>query len=260
MTVQRPTGYARSRPGHPRYSAPSWAAAGKTLIPIGQIPPFRRVWAQVQTKDQGQSSACVPTTWAMVTEISLHRMGFNPPPLSPDFLYSLVNGGSDSGSSPGDVIDILAGTGVCPASFVPRGTLAPAGYSAEAMTAAFNYRLAGTVRPMTFEELVNALWDGWVGGLDVCTDDGRGFGLDSRGVAAFSSGPTDHEIFVGEAYNILDDGTRVVRCRNPWGPEWGVNGSGWITEQHVEAAGEVHVAISALAPLTSTDNPPLSLG
>jgi hypothetical protein len=254
----RPTGWKPSRPGHPRLGAQTWTGAvesmGGRLIPVSQIKPFSRVWRQVPNLDQTQSNECVPTTWTMVLWVALVRMGLNPPPLSPDYVYTWVNGGRDDGSAPGDVIDAMVTHGVAPASFVPHPTLGPPGFSDAARSAALAYRLSAHVRITTWEEAVNAAYFGWCGGIDVRAGDG--FVTDSRGVATVLPGDNNHEVFFGEAYAILSDGTPVLRGRNPWGPSWGVGGSCWLTPKHFERANEVHACTAAAVLASDPGLPP----
>lgn len=237
----RPTGFKPTPKGHPKFGAPTLSEkfkdAGLRLKPLDQIQPFNYVRPDVPNLNQGQTNECVPTTWTMVVWVWLVKMGFNPPPLSPAFLYSWINGGMDGGSSPGDAITTLQLHGVAPASLVPPNIMGPAGYNSQARAAALSYRLGPCVRIKTMQELVNGMLLGLVGGLDVHAD--SRFVPDGRGIFPVLDGENNHEVFVGEAF-AWEDGRPVVRARNPWGVR------GYLTEAHVERSQEIDLATGAV--------------
>lgn len=257
----RPTGYRPTPSDHPAYRARSFTevheSAGGTIKPLATIAPFRRVWSQVPILPQGNSNSCLPHSWSMAVDISLAESNLYRGPSSAWFLYSLINNGTDEGSSPGDAITALMTHGICPDTMVPRGTLGPPGYSAEAMAAASDCRLVDHALITTWEEAVNAAYFGWALCFDIDAGDGnQQIETDPRGVCSFFPGQTDHEIMAGEQYNILSDGTPVLGGRNPWGPDWGVKGRCWFTDQHRSGANEVRAIRAVAVSLTTPSMPP----
>ena len=218
---------------------PTWESTGLPTLALKDIPPFKRHWDSVPILDQNGKGACLPHAWTAATMIARAISGAPYVPLSPWFLYSLINHGQDSGSNAGDACQALTETGICAADLVPYGTIGPAGYNEAAKTAAARFKLRpdGAVSIQGFEQAVSAAYYGWCVCFDLCA--GGGFDVDSDGVCAFLGGGNNHEVMAGEEFAMIGGQPRIGG-RNSWGTRWGVNGRCLWTPQHLDGSQETY--------------------
>lgn len=254
-----PTGVRRwltafpSPPDHPLRSSPTWTQAGLPLLSYAEMGDFARVWSVVPILDQEESSACLPHAFAEAMMIARAVSGAPYIPLSPWFLYSLINGGVDLGSNPGDAVTALMQYGIAPASLVTPGTLGPPGINKAATTAATRFKMRKQVRITTMLEAVNAAWFGWAIPFDINAD---GLNTSPNGVATYTPGGSNHEVLAGEQFRLDPKLGPLLGGRNSWGTAFGVNGRCWWTTRHIENSMETHAIQSAYDDPQDADMPP----
>ncbi len=241
--------------GHLMKALPTWAGAGFPTIPRSDWRLFSRPWASVPMLDQDGRGACLPHAWAEAVMIARAISGAPHVDLSPWFLYSLINGGSDDGSNAGDALQALTTTGIAPVSDVPYGIIRPAGYSQAAMKAAARFKLTDAVAINGFDQAVSAALMGWT----VCFDcqAGGGFDVDRDGVCAYLGRRTNHEVMAGEAVARLASGQYVLGGRNSWGTSWGMLGRCYWTEDHLNNSQETYAVRFVADDPQDPDMPPV---
>jgi len=181
---------------------------------------------------------CLPHAWttAMMLARAVSGAGFTK--LSPWFLYSLINGGRDAGSNAGDAYQALTTTGICPDALVPYATIRPAGYNADAKTAAARFKIQTAYQIQGFEQAVIAAALGY--GITFDLHAGMGFDVDSSGICAYCYGlGNNHEVFAGEQYALIN-GKPYIGGRNSWGTQWGVQGRCYWQPKHLDNSDETY--------------------
>lgn len=221
---------------HAIMALPGWeAATGITPIPRADWPNicFENKHTSVPILDQNGHGACVGYAATSIAMILCDRMGFTYELLSADFLYTLINGGFDAGANGGDAIQKMQEVGIAPARLVPGRPIRPAGYSAEARTAAAAYRLRldGAIPLGTFDEVVTAVRFGWQILFDVQASGAYNTGPD--GTVRYCGRFTNHEQSAGEGLRMVN-GDMQVLGRNSWNTVWGQDGFGWYQRSHFE--------------------------
>jgi hypothetical protein len=148
--------------------------------------------------DQRQCNGCTGFSSAMAISKARALAGQPPKKLSGAYLYSLINGGRDSGSNIGDALDAAQKYGVCEEAIcdIHKGydvIYRKATKQFDADAARFKVEPVQCVRIESAEEAVTALLRGGI--LEFAVRAGGSFGrLDDEGVSAFSSGFSNHAV------------------------------------------------------------------
>lgn len=234
------------------------AAGDLPDIKISDILPFKNIRHDVPILDQGSQAACLPHAWVTAFMIARAVSGAPPLPLSPWFLYTLINHDEDSGSNAGEAYNALMNIGVCPDNLVPHGTIRPYGYSDQAKDCASRFRLRKAFRIHGFEQAVIAASLGY--GITFDIHVGDNLTVNSDGVARYEKGETNHEVFAGEGYVIIN-GKPYLDGRNSWGTTWGVHGRCYWQESHLNDSQETYALEAVYDDPQDTEMPaPCNVG
>ncbi len=225
--------------GHPMMALPGWESTGLPSLKLSDIPEFDRRRMTVPILDQDGKGACLPHAFASAMMIARETSGAPYVPLSPWFLYTLIDNGVDKGSNAGDAIAALTKYGICENDKVPYGSVGLTAYPDALMAnaARFKLRVDGCVKIAGFEQAVCAAYFDWC----VCFDlqAGNGFDADSDGVVPYLGPDTNHEPLAGERYKLIDGQPRLGG-RNSWGTTWGDKGFCYWTPEHLDNAQEMY--------------------
>lgn len=141
------------------------------------------------------------------------------------FLYSLINGGRDQGSSLESGLKALQKTGVCEASTVTWDMIYPRMQPANAKTEAaehLGYKCYAVQSRQGFRTAVAAGFP-----VIVAVHAGRNFQRLSNGIAGVDNGPGNHAVHVDDI--SLIDGKECYDMQNSWNLSYGENGRAWLT-------------------------------
>lgn len=232
--VKRYLGKNETPSDHLMMALPTFASRGFPLIKLKDLPLFDRVYKQIPIMDQGSIGSCLPHAWATACMLARATSGAPFVPLSPNFLYSLINRGIDQGSNSGDAITALATIGIAPQTSTPDDIFKP---TIEAKVQANRFKLRDVVKLENFEEAANAAYYGW--GICLGIRISSAFSVDSRSICTYIPGNNNHEVFCGEQLTIID-GKYYLGGRNSWGTKWGLNGRCFWSQAHVDNSQDIH--------------------
>ncbi len=212
---------------HPRYAIPAHHAAGHLPASVDLMPECPSVY------DQGSLGSCTGNALAALFQFLLMKEGqpsFVPSRLMIYWGERAMEGtkGQDAGANGDDGITFLATKGACPETTWPYDPYKFAQMpSPRAWAEAYHHRLAG---PMTIDNSDPiAIKSCLAIGLPIA------FGFtaypDLEGEKTATTGhlplPTAEELPIG-GHEVLmvgyDDATGLFKCRNSWGPGWGLRG------------------------------------
>ena len=208
---------------------------------VANIPEsmFRDFTAEtiIPIADQNGRGACVcfATVCAMLKLMAM--MGLPVPPLSQWFLYSMVNGGVDAGSSIGDGMQAAVTVGVPEDKYATYGQIRPKGISQAAMSAPkWQFEGVESLGSGNADEIIQYVAERGVLVLDVRA--GNWFDTDSNGSVAFGRGMTNHAVAVGGGLRKFN-GEWQPLVTNSWATTWGQKGRGWLTQNHLKNTQDV---------------------
>ena len=226
----------RTPDNHKMMALPSLEATGITPFTRDQIKGllFEQRRPDVPILDQNGQGACV--AYAHTTAAMLLRASTNAPyvALSPNWLYTEINGGFDGGANAGDAINTLSTLGIATAATVPGRPIRPKGVSTAAVTEAARFKLGGYVKLASIEEVWTAIYMRKPVTLDVAA--GARYNTDSTGTIAYLGRGTNHEQCAFGGLRLGADGRIQFLDINSWNTTWGQNGTGWLTEDHITAS------------------------
>jgi len=197
--------------------------------------------------DQGRIGSC--TTWAIVYGMMgwfAKRSGHSGAPFAPMYAYSQVNGGSDNGSSPVDVLDLLSTQGADSKADYPHPSTDWKHHpnSAERASAAKN-KIAGYVSVFGYETPTAA---GRAAALKAQLAAGRPVALGIEVYSTFQNATLAHPVVRGAdirgkdygGHEILAVGynTTGVQIMNSWGTGWGKHGYATLDWKYLAKEGE----------------------
>lgn len=230
---------------------PTFADRGFPLIKLADLPLFDRVYKEIPILDQGHLGSCLPNAWSTACMLSRATSGAPFVPLSPNFLYSLINRGIDQGSNSADAITALATIGIAPQTATPDDIYKP---TVEAKTQAARFKLRDVIKLENFEEAANAAYYGW--GVCLGMRITSAFAVDSNtGICTYIPGNDNHEVFVGEQLRVID-GKFYLGSRFSWGVKWGLNGRCFLSQAHIDNSSDIHAIRYMYDDPNDTELPP----
>lgn len=171
-------GYAAS--GNPMFDIKDWRE-------VNRRPMFGPDWIL----DQNGFGSCVANGWTGALERSIYLKTGIITRLSPGFLYSLVNGGSDNGAVISDGGPALQNTGTCLFTTVGQKPIYTRQMPAAAKTEAQRFRVAQVFHCASWAEVCSAVQAGYVPVYGYMV--GNNFmHIDANGVAGHDRGPGNH--------------------------------------------------------------------
>jgi hypothetical protein len=211
-------------------------------------------------RNQGSYGSCQGFASAWALGRARVRRGLDRVNLSGAYLYSLVNGGRDVGSTLDSGMEAITRYGVALESTVPVNGVFRNRYNtsvADAEAARFKGFECYAVRSEL--DLFSALALGFDCIVAVHADNGFN-SLDGRGVARGGSGPGNHAVGADE---LWFDGELIASGVNSWGLSYGDQGRMGLTwKQHFQHTTRYHpfYAIRSTLDDPSGTNPPVAAG
>lgn len=176
-----------------------------------------------KARNQGAEGTCVAFASTAVKESQEPNNGY----LSPRFIYDRV-GLPTGGAYMRDAMKILTDIGVCPEECQPYTPNLKTQPSSDALDRAKPNKIKGYARLLTLPEMKLCLvqngcfaisvkiTDKWKNALNGIIEDSGNF-IGGHAI-----------VFVG-----YDDTTKLVKFRNSWGVNWGINGYGYMTYEYL---------------------------
>jgi hypothetical protein len=187
-------------------------------------------------KDQNGKGACNGHAAASSLEGARWVAGLKHYDLSPWFIYAILCGGWDTGSSIAEALTLLEQTGAPRKELVDYATISPKRLSEDAHKDAARFRIEIASSLGTFDEVMSQIQLRRFGNFSIKA--GWGFdALDSEGVCGFSGGAGNHAVTFGFGAKVAKRGRYagqwLFKWLNSWSPAWGLNGFAWVAEEHL---------------------------
>lgn len=195
------------------------------------LSPVDLSYFNTEVLDQGSSNACGGYAAVECFEILWHLVYNKKIEFSRTFPYALSNRDIDAGSRLYDVFDALRTYGVCERHLFPHNNLFKSQISQEAFSNAKRYRLNKFMQIFDYQTLCYAIRNLHPIAFGIRV--GYNFEVDSNGVLlkpANYIGGHGMTIVGIVWHNALD--RFVIKAKNSWGSDWGVNGYCYLTEEH----------------------------
>ena len=190
-------------------------------------------------RNQGRRGGCNGFAGAWALARARVMAGLPYVALSGEYLYSMINGGRDSGSMLDDGMQALLEKGVAREDLVRHESYLWREMSQEARSSAANYKAVECYRVDDESELASGLALGFVGVVAVHANSSYQR-LDARGVRGTAIGPGNHAVGVQDV-RISDDGDFEFDEFGSWGRRNGQDGCAWISwKQHLRSTVERH--------------------
>jgi len=209
--------------------------------------------------DQGQEGSCVGHGSCAAQMLARSMSGQTVRHLSPTFIYSLIDGGSDNGAEPADAAMTLTTKGVCLMNEFGEGEYLASKIPTGAYTTAERFKALEIYSCANFDEVVSAFLLGF-SVFDTIMVGARFDSLDSDGVPPVAIGPGNHCTALGESLKQTSTGLWVVEHRNSWGTAWGLNGRFFQAEANCTRQGsnyEAYAIKSVAHDPQDVTNPPV---
>jgi len=204
-----------------------------------RTPARQRFPASQWMRSQGGRGSCngYAGAWALARARVVAGLPFVA--LSGEYLYSLINGGRDSGSMLDDGMAAIQSKGVSRESYVKHESYLWSQMSEQARQDAANHKGFECYRVDDETELASGLCLGFVGVVAVHAG-GSYNRLDSRGVRGVSRGPGNHAVGVQDV-RLNGNGDFEFDEFGSWGRSNGQDGYAWLTwDGHLESTVRHH--------------------
>lgn len=181
--------------------------------------------AEQWMRNQGGRGSCngYAGAWALARARVMCGLPFVP--LSGEYLYSMINGGRDSGSMLDDGLKAITEKGVAREELVRHESYLWNQMSQEARSDAPRFKAFECYRVNTELGLASGLAVGFIGVVAVHAS--SAWGSLSNGVSRRSLGPGNHAVVCQDV--AVNNGKLLFDIANSWGKRWGDNGHAWNT-------------------------------
>lgn len=217
-----------------------------------RAPARKRFPAGKFIENQEDTSSC--NGWAGSGSLLRTRasVGLDFVRMSGDWLYSLINGGRDSGSMLDDGMEKLMSTGVAPYDLVQKKQYIYNRMSQEARQAAPRFKAFECYRVKTELGLASGLTLGFVGVVAVHAS--NAWSSLSNGVSRRSLGPGNHAVVCQDV--ALNGDKLHFDIANSWGRRWGDDGHTWNTwNDHLVEPNKYHAFYLVRGATDDPQNP-----
>jgi len=204
-----------------------------------RTPARERFPAKTWIRNQGGRGSCTGYGTAGVFSRVRVMLGLPFVMLAGEFIYSMINGGRDRGSPLEAAWEKIEEVGAAPESMVQHESYLWKSMSAEAKSAAANFRGFECFRIDSEMELVSSILSNFL--VVACVHVSRSYkSLDSRGVRGASSGGGNHCIGIQDVF-LSPDGEYELDEIGSWGLGNGQNGYARLTfKRHLRSTIQRH--------------------
>jgi hypothetical protein len=206
--------------------------------------------------DQDGRSSCVGHGAETGFQLAWYQGRGTPHLFSANWIYSLINGGSDNGAVVGDAMDALIKTGACLDSTVPEGNMIfqnqmPPG----AMQEASRFKLDTAYRVSTWKSICTAiqLRHPVVFGVDI----GRNFAPNKDGFLPQLSGRGGGHCMCARLGMRKMNGQWYIKVQNSWGKDWGKGGICYMPQSYFNGQTDHFVPIAPAVDPQDIHKPPV---
>jgi hypothetical protein len=231
------------------------------VMPEPQWEAFdlRESYSFIKVCDQNGRGAC--NGFAAVKSLEWARAiaGEAHVDLSAWYVYAILCGGVDRGSSIEEALDHLARKGCPPDSEVAYGVINPGRLSDAAHKQAPRFRIEIGAPIRSFAELMTAAQLRKPCNVSVCA--GSRFNrLDANGVCGVDGGWGNHAVTGALGAKRLPSGKWAILYQNSWNTTYGDEGFMWCTEEHTRHQYFAAYAVGAIsADPDDPDRPPVAI-
>jgi hypothetical protein len=223
------------------------------LMPKADWQEFEDDDSMIRILDQDGHGSCVGHGSCSGFEYAWTRRGGTSRIFSANYLYSLLNLGSDNGAVVGDAATALQQQGICLDATVPEAAniiftrQMPPGAATEAQ----RFKAGTIYRITTFEEIATAVQMRLP--VVVGIDCGQAFEPDANGVLPDQRGSGGgHCMFLRLGMKNIK-GDWYAKDQNSWAATWGVKGCCWINDTYFGGEMGDHYVIAG--PLEDPQDP-----
>jgi hypothetical protein len=210
----------------------------RILADENRTPARKRFSAKLFIKNQGGRGSCngYAGAWALARARIMAGLKFEA--LSGEYLYSMINGGRDSGSMLDDGMKALMEKGVALESLVQHESYLWSQMSESARQSANRFKAVECYTANTEIGLASGLALGFVGVVAVHATNSW-MHLDANGISDPSRGPGNHAVCCQDVAVISD--TLCFDIANSWGLSFGREGHAWNTwKNHLATPNQYH--------------------
>lgn len=222
------------------------------------VPPEKWQEFELETpakiKDQGQFGACNGHAAATSLEVARWIAGLNHVDLSAWYVYSILCGGWDRGSSIAEALTLLKQQGTCQDVLVDHGIINPVKLSQAAKADAGRFRIEIGYGLTGFESMMAATQLRKPFNFSIAVNSGFDQ-LDNDGCPQNRQGTNNHAVMGGLGAKRCRDGQWAIKCQNSWGVRWGWNGYFWIKQRNIGGAYFDAYTIEAVTDDPQTPSP-----
>lgn len=234
---------------------------GYFLPAMGSIPLVpQEKWREFEhqttakIKDQGSYGACNGHAAASSLEIARWISGLDHVDLSAWFVYSILCGGWDRGSSIAEALTLLKQQGTCTDVLVQHGVINPAYLTAAAKSDAERFKIEIGYALNGFDALMAATQLGKPFNFSISVNSGFDQ-LDSDGCPQNRVAINNHAVTGGLGAKRCKDGQWAIKCQNSWGTRWGLNGYFWIKSKNIGGSYFDAYTVEAVADDPQNEHP-----
>jgi len=194
---------------------------GMGYLADDDIQPFECIDYDLMTVDQGQIGSCTNGASKGAAHKLRYKSGEHFIELSGTWGYVHCNNGRDQGASISDVVNYIAGNGLCTEAACPQTAwnLRQVPDQNKAKDEANRFRYAEVYRCQSFRDALDATMRGFevVGAVMV----GNRFNSVDRNtwLCGLDRGPGNHAIHMSYGIRMIN-GKPALICRNSWGDNW----------------------------------------
>lgn len=204
--------------------------------------------------DQNGFGSCVADGWTGGLTRARALRGLPYVKLSPGYLYSQINGGSDNGAVISEGGPALMSNGTCEYSIVGDSPIYTRQMPATAKASAANYKLGAMYHCTSWLGVLSALMTGEYIAVYGYMVGNNFMHADQYGVAGHDRGPGNH-CNHGQGVALLADGRLVIDDVNSWGTSFMAGGFCYIDEQHLFGGGDQPDVCVITAPVAGPNDP-----